>query len=162
MRWSSAAGFGAARAGRWGAAGLIGLVVLSLVCIANVIRDPDFQRDNWRGAVQALGAPTTARAIVADGVGAVTLKPYLHRVGAYPAGGAPVREVDMIWVGRSGYGHPLIAVAPVALGGFQRQEIRTKSYIVVRYRAPTATPVPFVNLRELYPVPARALAYLQP
>ena len=33
---------------------------------------------------------------------------------------------------------------------------------MVRYRAPTATPVPFANLRELYPVPARALAYLQP
>ena len=31
-------------------------MVLSLVCIANVIRDPDFQRDNWRGAVQALGS----------------------------------------------------------------------------------------------------------
>jgi hypothetical protein len=73
-----------------------------------------------------------------------------------------VREVDMIWVGRSGYGHPLIAVAPVALAGFQRQEIRTKSYIVVRYRAPTATPLPFASLRGLYPVPARALAYLQP
>ena len=157
-----AAGFGAARAGRWGAAGLIGLVVLSLVCIANVIRDPDFQRDNWRGAVQALGKPAAARAIVADGVGAVTLAPYLHGAGAYPPAGTPVREVDVIWVGRAGYGRPLIGVAPVALGGFQRQEIRTKSYIVVRYRAPTAKPVPFVNLRELYPVPARALAYLQP
>jgi hypothetical protein len=157
-----AAGFGAARAGRWGAAGLIGLVVLSLVCIANVIRDPDFQRDNWRGAVQALGAPATVRAIVADGVGAVTLPPYLHHAGAYPPAGTPVREVDVIWVGRAGYGRPLIPVAPVVLGGFQRREIRTKSYIVVRYRAPTAKPVPFVNLRELYPVPARAQALLQP
>ncbi|MGZ4236572.1 MAG: glycosyltransferase family 39 protein [Solirubrobacteraceae bacterium] len=156
-----AVGFGATRAGRWGAAGLAGLVVLSLVCIANVVRDPDFQRDNWRGAVQALGAPTTTRAIVADGVGAVTLKPYLHGAGAYLAGGTPVREVDVIWVGRAGYGHPLIPIGPVALDGFQRQEIRTKSYIVVRYRAPTAAPVPFTALRELYPVPARAQAYLQ-
>jgi mannosyltransferase len=157
-----AVGFGAARAGRWGAAGIAGLVVLSLVCIANVIRDPDFQRDNWRGAVQALGAPTTARAIVADGVGAVTLPPYLRGAGEYPPAGTPVREVDMIWVGRAGYGHPLISVAPVALGGFQREEIRTKSYIVVRYRAPAAKAVPFANLRELYPVPARAQALLQP
>jgi len=157
-----AVGFGAARAGRWGAAGLAGLVVLSLVCIANVIRDSDFQRDNWRGAVQALGAPATARAIVADGVGAVTLPPYLHGAAAYPPAGTPVREVDMIWVGRAGYGHPLLPVAPVALPGFQRQEIRTKSYIVVRYRAPTATPVPYANLRGLYPVPARAAAFLQP
>jgi mannosyltransferase len=157
-----AVGFGAARAGRWGAAGLAGLVLLSLVCIANVIRDPDFQRDNWRGAVQALGTPTTTRAIVADGVGAVTLPPYLHGASAYPPAGTPVREVDVIWVGRAGYGHPLTPVAPVALGGFQRQEIRTKSYIVVRYLAPTAKPVPFTNLRELYPIPARAQAYLQP
>jgi hypothetical protein len=157
-----AVGFGAARAGGWGAVGVVGIVLLSLVCIGNVIGDPDFQRDNWRGAVQALGAPTAKRAIVADGVGAVTLPPYLHDAGSYPPAGTPVREVDMIWLGRAGYGRPLTSVAPIVLPGFQRQEIRTKSYIVVRYRAPTATPVPFANLRELYPVPARAQAYLQP
>jgi 4-amino-4-deoxy-L-arabinose transferase-like glycosyltransferase len=157
-----AAGFGGARAGRWGAAGLAGLVVLSLVCIANVIRDPDFQRDNWRGAVQALGTPTATRAIVADGAGAVTLSPYLHGVSAYPPAGAPVREVDVVWVGRAGYGRPLLGVAPVALAGFQRQEIHTKSYIVMRYRAGTATPVSVAELHSLYPVPARAQAYLQP
>jgi mannosyltransferase len=156
-----AVGFGAARGGRWGAAGLAGLVVLSLVCIANVIRDPDFQRDNWRGAVQALGSPTAARAIVADGVGTVTLPPYLHGASAYPPAGTPIHEVDVIWVGRAGYGHPLLPIAPVALPGFQRQETRTKSYIVVRYRALSATPVPFTSLRALYPVPARAQAYLQ-
>jgi mannosyltransferase len=156
-----AVGFGAARAGRWGAVGLAGLVVLSLVCIANVIRDPDFQRDNWRGAVQALGSPTTARAIVADGVGTVTLPPYLHDASTYPPPGTPVREVDVIWVGRAGYGHPLIPVAPVALPGFERQETRTKSYIVERYRAPVATPVPVTALRVLYPIPARAQVYLQ-
>jgi hypothetical protein len=136
--------------------------VLSLVCIANVIRDPDFQRDNWRGAVQALGAPATARAIVADGTSVVTLAPYLHGTRAYPPAGTPVREVDVIWVGRAGYGRPLTPVAPVGLGSFQRHEVRTKSYIVVRYSSPTATAVPFTNLRELYPVPARATAYLQP
>jgi mannosyltransferase len=157
-----AVGFGAARAGRWGAVGLAGLVALSLVCIANVVRDADFQRDNWRGAVQALGAPASARAIVADGVGSVTLAPYVRGLGAYPPAGTPVREVDMIWVGRAGYGHPLLPVAPVVLGGFARQEIRTKSYIVVRYRSPIARPVPFTNLRELYPIPARAVAFLQP
>jgi hypothetical protein len=157
-----AVGFGAARAGRWGAAGLAGLVLLSLVCIANVVRDSDFQRDNWRGAVQALGTPTAARAIVADGVGTVTLAPYLHGVTAYPAAGSPVREVDMIWVGRAGYGHPLLPLAPVALPGFQRQEVRTKSYIVLRYRAPAPTAVPLTALRNLYPVPVRAAAYLQP
>ncbi|MGZ4230066.1 MAG: glycosyltransferase family 39 protein [Solirubrobacteraceae bacterium] len=157
-----AVGFGAARAGRWGALGLAGLVLLSVVCIANVVRDSDFQRDNWRGAVQALGAAASTRAIVADGVGAVTLRPYVSGLGVYPPVGTPVREVDMIWVGRAGYGRPLLPVAPVVLGGFQRQEIRTKSYIVVRYRAPTARPVPFTNLRELYPIPARAQAYLQP
>jgi 4-amino-4-deoxy-L-arabinose transferase-like glycosyltransferase len=157
-----AVGFGAARAGRWGAAGLAALVLLSLVCIANVVRDPDFQRDNWRGAVRALGQPTSTRVIVADGVGAVTLKPYVSGLGAYPPAGTPVREVDMVWVGRAGYGHPLLPVAPVALPGFQRQETRTKSYIVVRYTAPTATSVPFTSLQGLYPVPARAQAYLQP
>jgi hypothetical protein len=157
-----AVGFGTARAGPWGAAGLAGLVVLSLVCIANVIRDSDFQRDNWRGAVQALGAPATARAIVADGVGAVTLPPYVRGLGGYTPAGTPVGEVDMIWVGRAGYGRPLLPVSPAALSGFQLQEIRTKSYIVVRYRAPSARPVPLASLRALYPIPARAAAFLQP
>jgi mannosyltransferase len=157
-----AVGFGAARAGRWGVAGLAALVLLSLVCIANVVRDPDFQRDNWRGAVRALGQPTSTRVIVADGVGAVTLKPYVSGLAAYPPAGTPVREVDMIWVGRDGYGRPLLPVTPVELPGFQRQEIRTKSYIAVRYRAPAATSVPFTSLQGLYPVPARAQAYLQP
>jgi hypothetical protein len=32
----------------------------------------------------------------------------------------------------------------------------------VRYRAPTATVEPFAALRNLYPVPARAQAYVQP
>jgi len=64
-------------------------------------------------------------------------------------------------VGRAGYGHPLIPVAPVALPGFERQETRTKSYIVERYRAPVATPVPVTALRVLYPIPARAQVYLQ-
>jgi 4-amino-4-deoxy-L-arabinose transferase-like glycosyltransferase len=157
-----AIGLGAARAGPWGAIGVGGLALLSLVCIANIVGDPDFQRDNWRGAVQALGSPTTTRAIVADIGSPVPLKPYLHDLGAYPPAGTPVREVDMIWVGRRGYGHPLIPVAPVALAGFQSREIRTRSYIVVRYRAPTATVEPFAALRSLYPVPARAQAYVQP
>jgi mannosyltransferase len=158
-----AIGLGGAQAGRWGAIGLGSLVLLSLVCVFNVVRDSDFQRDDWRGAAQALGPASTPRAIVAGFGSAVPLMPYLHDVAAYPPAGTPVREVDMIWLGRkAGVGSPLAPVSPVGLAGFKSREIRTGSYIVVRYRASTAAVEPFAALQGLYPVPARAQAYLQP
>ena len=136
-----AVGFGGARAGRWGAIG------------PREPRAPEPRMHRQRHSRSATSSattgaarcrrsapPTTPRAIVAGFGSAVTLTPYLHGVAGYPPPGTPVREVDMIWVGRRpAYGSPLAPVAPVALAGFQRQEIRTGSYIVVRYRAPTAS-----------------------
>ena len=158
-----ATGFGARRAGRAGAIGLGALTVLSLVCIGNVIGNPDFQRDNWRGAVQALGPATTPRAIVADAGSAIPLAPYARSLRSYPLGGTPVSEVDMIWLGRRAYGKPLVPAAPVALAGFSERVIRTSSYLVVRYRARTPAPAvkSLVTLRQLYPIPGRGTAYLQ-
>jgi mannosyltransferase len=156
-----AIGFGAARGGRLAAIGLGAMTLLSLVCIANVIRDPDFQRDNWRGAVQALGPATGPRAIVSDIGSVVPLAPYIKSLAPYPATGARIREVDVIWVGRIGYGKPLIPFAAVALAGFARTEIRTSSYIVVRYRAPAGDPEPAPVLTRLYPAAGRGLVALQ-
>jgi mannosyltransferase len=156
-----AIGFGTARGGRSGAIGLGALTLLCLVCIANVIRDPDFQRDNWRGAVQALGPATEPRAIVSDIGSAVPLAPYIKSLTPYPITGARVSEVDVIWVGRNGYGTPLTPFAAMALAGFARTEIRTSSYVVVRYRAPAVAAEPSPVLSRLYPVAGRGLVQLQ-
>jgi len=157
-----AAGLGATRAGRLGIFGAIALTALSLYCVSNIIRDPAFQRDNWRGAAHALGPADGSRAIVTDlYTSGPPLQTYLRGVGRYPAASAAVREVDVIWLGRGSFGHPIIPVQPVALPGFQVQEHRTSSYIVLRYRAAAATVETAAALDRLYPDPARALTLLQ-
>jgi mannosyltransferase len=157
-----AAGLAVRRAGRAGVLITAGLTALCLLCVANVIGDPAFQRDDWRGAAHATGPPTGPRALVADRyTGLVSLQAYLRRVGGYPSGGAPVEEVDVIWLGRGGFGNPIIPVKPVALPGFRLSEIRTSTYIVVRYRAPSSVLEPPATLVALYPQPANATALLE-
>ena len=157
----TAIGLGCSRAGRAGAACTAGLAVVGLLCISNVIRDPDFQRDNWRGGAHAIGPVTAPRAIVADIYSSVPLSPYLSRLADYPGAGIAVREVDMIWLERGAPWHPLIPVNAAPLPGFQLHEIRTSSYIVVRYRASTPTVEPVAALDRLYPNATRALTLLQ-
>ncbi|MDQ6816958.1 MAG: glycosyltransferase family 39 protein [Actinomycetota bacterium] len=158
----TAAGLGVRRAGRVG--GLIAalLSVLCVYCVSNVIRDPALQRDDWRGAAHALGPLTGPRAIVADRyTGLVSLQAYLGGVGDYPAGAPPVREIDVIWLGRGTFGNPIILVKPLALPGFELREIRTSSYIVVQYRASRPAPEAAGALLALYPQSTNATALLQ-
>jgi hypothetical protein len=156
-----AAGLGAARAGRLGVLGIAGLAALSLFCVANVIRDPSLQRDDWRGAALALGPRTGPRAIVADVVAPIPLQSYLRGVVGYPSAGLPIREVDVISLARGSFGRPLIAVTPLPLPGFQVQELKTDSYIVLRYRAPAAVVEQLAAVKRLYPNPRRVAALLQ-
>jgi mannosyltransferase len=158
----AAAGLGVRRAGRAGVLITAGLTALGLFCVANVIRDPAFQRDDWRGAAHALGPPTGPRALVADRyTGLVSLRAYLSGVGGYPSSGSPIQEVDVVWLGRGAFGNPIISVKPVALPGFQLHEIRTDSYIVIRYRAPSPVLEQAATLSALYPNQANATALLE-
>jgi len=156
---SIAAGLGVARAGRMGALAIAGLVALSLYCVSNVIRDPVFQRDDWRGAARALGSPGSPRAIV-TGASAVPLEPYLPRLAPYQ-GGQRVSEVDVIWINHSSFGAPVTPLQLRPLPGFQAQEIRSDSYIDVRYRSPQPRFEEAVSLNRLYPVNAGGLTLLQ-
>lgn len=156
-----ATGLGCARAGRAGAVCTAGFVALGLFCISNVVRDTNWQRDNWRGAVHAIGATAEPRAIVADVASTVPLSPYLSHLTAYPLAGIATREVDMIWLHRRSFGRPLIPVTPVPLPGFQLQEVRTSSYIVVRYRAPAPILESMATLDGLYPRAGSGLTMLQ-
>lgn len=90
-------GFGARAAGRSGIVAAGVLAAVSLWATVAVAITAQYQRDNWRGAVDALGPPVRDRAVVvtpADGraavewymAGARTIDPY----------GRPVTEMDVI------------------------------------------------------------------
>jgi mannosyltransferase len=157
-----ALGLGASGAGRLGALGTAMIVAVGLFCIFNVDLNPLYQRQNWRGAAHVLGPATQPRAIVSDLHSEVPLEPYLRGLGAFPAAGAPVREVDLIWLQRTAQWGPIGPLTPAALPGFTAGPVtRTNSYVVVRYRAARPTLEPYATLSRLYPDPTRMLTLLQ-
>lgn len=157
-----AAGFGARRAGWLGLTGAAAMSVLGLVCVFNIVTNPAFQRDDWRGAAHALGPGAGARAIVANRFEALPpLQVYLRGVGGYPAAGTAVREVDVIWLERGSFGHPILPFTPVPLAGFAPQVHRASTYTVVRYRAAAPVFEHMSTLDALYPDPANGFVLMQ-
>jgi hypothetical protein len=157
-----AVGLGASGAGRLGMVGTAMIAAVGLFCIGNVVFNPAYQRQDWRGAAHALGPPSQPRAIVSDIHSEVPLEPYLRGLGSFPAAGAPVREVDLIWLQRTRQWGPLSPLTPAPLPGFTAEPaIRTSSYVVVRYLAVRPTPEPYATLSRLYPDPTRKLTLLQ-
>jgi mannosyltransferase len=157
-----AAGLGTSGAGRLGVLGTAMIVAVALFCILNVDFDPLYQRQDWRGAAHVLGPATEPRAIVSDIHSATELAPYLRGLGTFPASGTPVAEVDLLWLQRSGQWGPVSPLQPAALPGFTAGPVtRTRSYVVVRYRAAQPALEPYATLSHLYPDPAETLALLQ-
>jgi mannosyltransferase len=157
-----AIGLGASTAPRLGALGTAMIVAVGLFCIFNVISNPVYQRQNWRGAADVLGPATQPRAIVSDVHSQVSLAPYLRRLRALPVAGTPVREIDLIWMQRTSRWGPVGPLTPAPLTGFTTEPIiRTTSYVVVRYRAAQPTLESAAALSHLYPDPAATLSLLQ-
>jgi hypothetical protein len=145
-----------------GLAATAGLAILSLICVWNIVSDPLYQRPDWRGAAARLGPAPRPRAIVSDIQSQVPLAPYLSHLSVLPAAGKPVSEVDVIWLQRAYQWGPLGAITPARLAGFRlTQEIRSRSYVVLRYRAPRPVVENPVALNRLYPLAARALTLAQ-
>jgi mannosyltransferase len=138
-----------------------GLVLLSLFCVFNVITNPQYQRDDWRGAARALGPAASARAVVSSADSQIALEAYLQRLAPYPAAGLEIREVDVIWLDRGGYGRPLVPVRPEAFPGFELREARTSSYVVLRYLAAAPRLESAAALTSLYPRSRSDLVLLQ-
>jgi hypothetical protein len=158
-----AIGLGAVRGGRMGAITTAVLVVLSGYCIWNIVSNPWYQRTNWRGAARSLGPATSPRVIVADIQGEIPLLPYLPDLAVDPAGGVPVREVDLVWTTRATNWGPITPITPAPLPGFPSvREMRTSSYVVVRYRASAPTRLAPAAVSRIYPDPTRALALVEP
>jgi hypothetical protein len=92
-----AAGFARARPARLGTVAAAALAAIGLVAVIGVNRTQAFQRDDWRGAVRALGAGERPRAVVvvpAGGIEAVRL--YLPGAAVPGPSSPPVREVDVL------------------------------------------------------------------
>jgi drug/metabolite transporter (DMT)-like permease len=132
-----AIGLGAPRAGRRGLLVGTALCAVSLAVIASVNVLPAYQRDNWRGAAQAL-PPAGSRILVSQQNASLPLSIYLRWVR--PVTGTEVSGSELVFIalrtrrtGRS----PLAAVVPTTPpSGFRLvQYSQTTSYAVSRFLA---------------------------
>ena len=135
----AAVGFGASRRLGIICAGL--LVLTSVVVLILVDTNPRYQRADWRGAAQALGAVRQPRAIVVDpGSGLIPLQNYLPALRPL-TGRARVSELDVIVIpgqvtGR-GIGSPPRPSGPLPVpSGFRLVGANfADTYTVLRYRS---------------------------
>ncbi|MEX2195843.1 MAG: glycosyltransferase family 39 protein [Thermoleophilaceae bacterium] len=143
-----AAGLGARAAGVTGPAVAAALCTLWAVLIVWVAAEPDYHRQNWRGAAQVLGPPAVDRVVVATPVnGSEPLQVYLPgaRVVRFDEV-IPVREVDYLGLVRRSPGEE--AVQPLeptpdapGLGGFTLVErVQGEQFLVLRYAGPAPQP----------------------
>ena len=137
-----AAGF--ASLGRGGTALAAALAALSLATVLAVFARPEFQRDDWRGAADAIGPASEDRALVVNPIaGASPLKLYLDRLEPYGEEFRPVREIALVAVASRRPGEtprPPRPASPVH-PGFQvaaRRETDTFTLVVLRSPDPVA------------------------
>jgi mannosyltransferase len=124
-----AAGFAAVRLGPVLAAAAA-LAAVALVLQVSV--NPSVQRDDWRGAVHALGTASSARALVVTPEPAKTpLRLYAGRLERITPAGATVDEVDLVANARP----PRFAVPPAPPGFRLVSARRAESFVVLRYAA---------------------------
>jgi mannosyltransferase len=135
-----AAGFAFARPVAAGAAAAAALAVVGLVAVIGVDRSQAFQRDDWRGAVRALGRGERPRAIVvvpAGGIQAVRL--YLRGERVAGPASPPVREVDVLVIAGHQPGAtrrtPSLPAQPPAAGLVPAGTRTSETWAVARYRA---------------------------
>lgn len=165
-----AAGCAAPRARRAGPAAAAALCVIWIGVVVADAADPLLQtRADWRGAAEAVGpVPPGGRALVVTpaAAGRKPLQVYLPDAALLKQDGVPVREVVMLSV-RSSEKEKLATKAqpPGTAPGFlppgfaEVQRTRTRTYALIRYRAPAPMPVFLGGLSggRLDPLPFVAL-----
>jgi mannosyltransferase len=138
-----AAGLGARRAGALGAGGAALLAAVWIGVLAWVNLDRRVQREDWRGAAEAIRASAGPqdRAIVLSPFAAQKVLPiYLPGVDFLPPG-IPVQEIVVLGQYREGARRPPTPPAPaLGFGLVERREAPT--YTLLRYRAERPIPVP--------------------
>jgi mannosyltransferase len=133
-------GIGLAAGRRAGVAGAAVLCAAGVAATAVVARDPDYQREDWRSAAEALGPARGARVVVVPAVsGPVGLTIHRDGVSVLGAGGAAVTEIDVVTPRNARLQGPDWA-RPAAprppLPGFDLAERRYEDdYTLLRYRS---------------------------
>jgi hypothetical protein len=163
-----AAGFASAR--QAGLALAAGLTALSLATVIAVCTRPEFQRDDWRGAAEALGAADVDRALVVNPIaGATPLRLYLDDLEPFGEDFRPVGEIALIAVAARRPGETPRPPRPPSPGylGYELAERReADTFTLVRLRA-IAEPraIASAGLTSIKLVPGRdelAVTLMQP
>ena len=133
-----ATGAGMLHAGRLGPALAGGMCAVGLAVIVATNLLPGYQRDDWRGAAEALPAtPLAPRAIVAERYAGVPLSIYLHGdLGSAVSGRVLAREIDYVTLRtRRTEGSPVPPFVPsTAPPGFHLASVKkTEAYAVTRF-----------------------------
>jgi 4-amino-4-deoxy-L-arabinose transferase-like glycosyltransferase len=126
--------------------------LVGVVAVVGVARDPRMQRDDWRGAVRALGDAPGGRLIVAPASGQIPLGYYIAGLQRVPADApAPTAEIDYLSLAERRPG--LLPTAPgprdvpVIPPGFAiAGRTDGETFTVVRMRAPAPVAVPAAAL----------------
>ncbi len=155
-----AIGIGCAGAGRLGAGLGVALCAIGLGVIVATNLLPGYQRDDWRGAAQALPAPLQPRVIVVERFGGSPLSVYLGPLREVRARTLLAREVAFpVLRTRHTYGAPSAPYAPLqAPAGFRLASARkNEAFALTRFVAPRPTRVSARELLRLSGSPSSEL-----
>lgn len=164
------AGIGFAAGGRPGGIAGAGMAAIGLLVVVTIDTTPTAQRDDWRGAMKALGAaaPSTARAIVVTpGQGSAPISIYLSHVKSLTAAAASVSEIDLVGMASRGSGETPVPPAaspavPMLGGSFVLVEAkRAPLYTLERFRSKNPHTVATTTLANARLSPTVPLVYLQ-
>lgn len=141
------------------------LAVVLALDVLGVETDRVYQRDDWRGAIRALGRAEGRRAIVVTGDAPLPLRYYLPSAAPL-SGQTEVSEVDLVGLAvrpRSGVLRlaPAVPRVPPQAGLRQVEARRDRMFTVVRYQAPKAVRVIGPELVHRGLSPASGLVYVQ-
>lgn len=132
-----AGGAGNTGSGRLGAAAAVALSVLGAAVVLCVNLDARLQRDDWRGAAQALDVAAVPRLIVVTPPLPGPLELYLPGARPPPPSGVAVGEIDYVGLAAHVAGHTVVAPRaepPVSFGRLRPLvRERAATFTVLRY-----------------------------
>ncbi len=131
-----------------GRAAIVSALAIGVVVVVGVALDPRSQRDDWRGAVRALGSTPGERLVVATPPTAIApLRYYLPSAHRMAGESTPATEIDYIALSPRSPGerpnppHPPQPPTP-APGFVVFASAYAQTYTTLRLRAPNPWPVP--------------------
>jgi mannosyltransferase len=150
-----AAGLGVRRAGALGTAGAAALCAVGIATVIGVAVNPRYQRPAWRAVARAIDSDASRAVFTIEGCQLLPLSLYVPHLHLAPAGGAAVREIDVVAAaGQTSWYDVLVSggyvvckperqsvVIPRRLGSFRAigRVLRVNQFSVVRLRS--AVPV---------------------